>query len=62
MNKRLDELPIPDDLLAEGMVRALSTDLGVLWRADAIQLLGTLDTGSVDLVGADPPYPIAKET
>jgi len=31
-----------------------------LWHADVLELLGTLDDGSVDLVVTDPPYAIAK--
>jgi site-specific DNA-methyltransferase (adenine-specific) len=33
---------------------------GKLWQGDAIEWLGTLDTESVDLVIADPPYNIKK--
>lgn len=44
------------------MTRAHRTDLGSLWHADAIELLESLDDGSVDLVVADPPYAIAKES
>lgn len=42
------------------MVRAHDTALGQLWHADALELLGSLDDGSVDLVVTDPPYAIAK--
>ncbi|MEM9487996.1 MAG: site-specific DNA-methyltransferase [Myxococcota bacterium] len=57
----LDELPIPNDLRGDGMRRAWSSELGTLWCADALELFGSLDDGSVDLVVADPPYAIAKE-
>lgn len=60
-NKRLDDLPIPDDLQTADMVQAHTTERGVLWKADALALLRSLDTGSVDLVVADPPYAVAKE-
>ena len=59
----VEELPIPKDL--EGSVSpmrsAFTTDLGTLWRADAEELLGSLETGSVDLIVADPPYAIGKD-
>lgn len=58
----LDALPVPADLAASGMVQAYATELGSLWRADVMELLATLADGSVDLVVADPPYAIAKET
>ncbi|GAB4562637.1 MAG: hypothetical protein Tsb0020_11080 [Haliangiales bacterium] len=58
----LAELPIPDDLARDGMVRAWSSARGSLWRADVLELLGSLDTDSVDLVVADPPYAVAKES
>jgi site-specific DNA-methyltransferase (adenine-specific) len=57
----LEALPVPADLIADGMVRAHATALGALWRADVLELLGTLADGSVDLVIADPPYAISKE-
>lgn len=52
---------MPRDLRGAGAVRALATELGELWRCDALELLGKLETGSVDLVIADPPYAIAKQ-
>jgi site-specific DNA-methyltransferase (adenine-specific) len=51
---------VPSDLLQTGPVVAYRDDQGTLWRADALELLGTLADGSVDLVVADPPYAIAK--
>jgi site-specific DNA-methyltransferase (adenine-specific) len=58
---RLDrELPTPPDLRASKPVRAFAGRGGELWRADVLELLGTLADGSVDLVVADPPYGIAK--
>lgn len=36
------------------------TELGVLWYADALELLRSLDDASVDLVVTDPPYAIEK--
>jgi site-specific DNA-methyltransferase (adenine-specific) len=59
------ELPVPADLRGEGPTCALAVApagavRGELWRADAMQLLGRLAEGSVDLVIADPPYAIAK--
>ncbi|MBX3154613.1 MAG: site-specific DNA-methyltransferase [Deltaproteobacteria bacterium] len=59
--RSLDELPVPGDLCGAGPTRALVTDRGELWHADAMELLGRLDDDSVDLVVADPPYAIAKE-
>jgi site-specific DNA-methyltransferase (adenine-specific) len=58
---RIDrELASPRDLARPGATRALATETGTLWRADVLELLGTLADGSVDLVVADPPYAIAK--
>ncbi len=56
------ELPIPADLRGgpSPMRRAHQTELGALWLADAMELLGSLDDESVDLVVTDPPYAIAK--
>jgi site-specific DNA-methyltransferase (adenine-specific) len=59
------ELPIPHDLRGDGPRCALAAPPGAalrgeLWRADVMELLGQLATGSVDLVVADPPYAIAK--
>lgn len=61
VRQTLDELPAPSDLHPGRMTRALRTRHGVLWCADAMELLRSLDSGSVDLVVADPPYAIAKE-
>lgn len=61
VRQTLDELPAPPDLQPGCMTRALRTPRGVLWCADAMDLLRSLDSGSVDLVIADPPYAIAKE-
>ncbi len=47
---------------SRSMHRAWQSELGALWVADAIELLRSLDSGSVDLVIADPPYAIAKES
>ncbi len=55
------ELPVPRDLAGPGPTRAHATETGVLWHCDALHLLGTLATGSVDLVVTDPPYAINKE-
>jgi site-specific DNA-methyltransferase (adenine-specific) len=55
-------LQIPPDL--EGVARphrAWQGAGGALWLADAVELLGRLGDGSVDLVVTDPPYAIAKE-
>lgn len=54
------ELPIPRDLRGPGPKRALAAHGGELWHADVLALLGSLATGSVDLVVTDPPYAIAK--
>lgn len=54
------ELPSPADLRGESMQLACETELGALWRADALELLGTIEDGSVALVVTDPPYNIAK--
>jgi site-specific DNA-methyltransferase (adenine-specific) len=56
------ELPVPRDLRGPGPTRAHADALGELWHADALELLGQLGDRSVDLVVADPPYAIAKET
>jgi len=56
------ELPIPHDLRGAGPTRALAAAGGELWHSDALSLLGTLAAGSVDLVVADPPYAIGKDT
>ncbi|HEY4055414.1 MAG TPA: site-specific DNA-methyltransferase [Kofleriaceae bacterium] len=53
-------LPIPRDLRGAGPTRALADHGGELWHSDALALLKTLKTGSVDLVVTDPPYAIAK--
>ena len=58
----LQDLPVPPDLHAGGTIRAFATELGTLWCADAMDLLRTIDDASVDLVVADPPYAIAKES
>ena len=57
------ELLAPDDLLGPLSPKtcALKTDLGELWRADAMELLGNLEDGSVALVVTDPPYAIGKD-
>lgn len=41
---------------------AAETGLGRLYLAEALELLGSLEDGSVDLVVADPPYAAGKET
>jgi site-specific DNA-methyltransferase (adenine-specific) len=57
------ELPVPADLCGPPapMRQAFESELGRLWHADCLELLGSLADGSVDLVVADPPYAIAKE-
>jgi site-specific DNA-methyltransferase (adenine-specific) len=62
VNESLDELPVPADLCVDGMTRAWQTGLGTLWRADALELLASLASDSVDLVVTDPPYAIDKES
>ena len=54
------ELPIPKDLRGDGPTLAVREPRGQLWHADALTLLKTIPTGSVDLVVTDPPYAIAK--
>ena len=67
------ELPVPGDLRGDGPTRAWPAPddpedphrpagalRGELWHADALQLLGAMGDGSVDLVVADPPYAIDK--
>jgi site-specific DNA-methyltransferase (adenine-specific) len=54
------ELAVPRDLRGPGPTRAHAGHGGELWHADALELLGRLETGSVDLVVTDPPYAIAK--
>ena len=56
------ELAVPPDLRGPGPTRALAAGGGELWHTDALDLLGTLATGSVDLVCTDPPYAIGKDT
>lgn len=56
------ELPLPQDLRASGPTRAYQTQAGELWHSDAVALLETLGDGTVDLVVADPPYSIAKDS
>lgn len=38
----------------------ITTDFGKLFQMDALKFLQTLDSGSVDLIFADPPYNIGK--
>lgn len=52
-------LAAPPDLRAMPSL-ALTTTLGQLWRADAIDFLRSHATGSLDVVFADPPYAIGK--
>ncbi len=54
------ELSVPRDLRGAGPTRALADKGGELWHADVLELLGKLETASVDLVVTDPPYAIAK--
>ena len=54
------ELTAPDDLTGAAPTLAYQDARGALWRADALELLGRLPDGSVELVIADPPYAIAK--
>src|SRR5678815_3015724 len=54
------ELPLPHDLRGAGPTRAHRSELGELWHADVLELLGRLADGSVDLVVTDPPYAIAR--
>ena len=58
------ELPVPDDLSGDfsPMRKALETRSGILWHADALELLDSLAGESVDLVVADPPYAIGKDS
>ncbi len=51
---------MPEDLRGDEAKVAYRDGNGALWRADAMELLGALPAGSVDLVIADPPYAIAK--
>lgn len=55
-------LDVPPDLdrPASPPILARRTSRGVLYRGDAIEVLGALESGSVDLVVADPPYAIDK--
>ena len=59
---RLDrDLAAPADLAAATRPhRAWQGGGGTLWLADALELLGAIPDGSVDLVVADPPYAIGK--
>jgi site-specific DNA-methyltransferase (adenine-specific) len=41
---------------------AWKSALGTLWRADAMELLASIESETVDLVVTDPPYAIAKES
>ena len=56
------ELPIPRDLRGSEPRIAIETTLGTLWRSDAVELLQTVKDRSVDLVVADPPYAISKDS
>lgn len=56
------ELPTPKDLRGSGPTLAHKDKAGELWHADVLDLLGKLDSGSVDLVVTDPPYAINKDT
>ena len=54
------ELTIPADLAGPGPTCAHLGHGGALWHGDALDLLGSLPDGSVDLVVTDPPYAIDK--
>lgn len=58
------ELEAPADLNAAYAQpeEALVTELGTLWRASAGDLLAAQADASIDLVIADPPYAIGKDT
>lgn len=43
------------------MKPVLTTALGRLWQADCLEWLPTVETGSVDLVFADPPFNLGKD-
>ena len=60
---RIDrEIRVPADLKKlEAGDSVWSSDRGELRMSDALELLGSLDDGSVDLVVADPPYAISKD-
>lgn len=53
---------MPQDLRAPGPTRAYHSPSGELWHSDGLALLGTIGDGTVDLVVADPPYAIAKDS
>lgn len=46
--------------MSESAEVVLETELGRLERAEAIEWLGSLEPGSVDLIVADPPYNLSK--
>ena len=48
------------DLFSNPVTSYFETDLGTLYNVDAIQFLRSLETNSVQLVFADPPYNIKK--
>lgn len=54
------ELPLPADLRGKQPTRALAHAAGELWRADALELLARIPTGTADLIVTDPPYAIGK--
>ncbi|HEV7557291.1 MAG TPA: site-specific DNA-methyltransferase, partial [Kofleriaceae bacterium] len=56
------ELAVPRDLRGKGPTLAHKDKAGELWHTDVLDLLGKLDSGSVDLVVTDPPYAINKDT
>jgi len=65
LNSLAEDLQLEIKYLKSSEVAALSspyftTDLGKLYQMDAIKFLQTLDSGSVDLIFADPPYNIGK--
>lgn len=56
------EIRVPRDLAeVSAPARVWSSDRGELRLSDAMELLGSLADGSVDLVVTDPPYAISKD-
>src|SRR2546423_108265 len=44
-----------------GIPPALTTDIGVLYAADCMDVLSAIRDGSIDTVFADPPFNLAKD-
>lgn len=61
--KLVTKLELPVDLAGDLIPKTLAhkTELGEVWRSDALELLASLGDASVELVVTDPPYAIGKD-